>query len=119
MKKNNYLIIIVLAACSLASCKKDYLDVKKIPADMPVDLMYKRYDYIQGIVWNAYSYLPDGFAWVDMEAATDDAYHTNVNNRSHTLIMACGINSIIRMARGQIFSTVFTRPTCIYSIKEK
>ena len=84
MKKNNYLIIIVIAACSLASCKKDFLDVKNIPADMPIDLIYKRYDYIQGIVWNAYSYLPDGFAWVDMEAATDDAYHTNVNNRSHT-----------------------------------
>ena len=85
MKKNNYLIIvIVLTAFSLASCKKDYLDVKKIPADMPIDLMYKRYDYIQGIVMNAYSYLPDGFAWADMEAATDDAYHTNVNNRSHT-----------------------------------
>lgn len=85
MKKNHYLIIVVLfTAFSLASCKKDYLDVKKIPADMPIELMYKRYDYIQGIVWNAYSYLPDGFSWLDMEAATDDAYHTNVNNRSHT-----------------------------------
>lgn len=58
--------------------------MKNIPADMPIDLIYKRYDYIQGIVWNAYTYLPDGFAWMDMEAATDDAYHTNVNNRSHT-----------------------------------
>jgi hypothetical protein len=85
MKKINYIIIvIVFAAFSLASCKKDYLDVKNIPADMPIDLMYKRYDYIQGIVWGAYSYLPDGFGWVDLEAATDDAYHTNANNRSHT-----------------------------------
>ncbi|OQP58781.1 RagB/SusD family nutrient uptake outer membrane protein [Niastella populi] len=85
MKKNIYIIIaIVFSAFSLASCKKDFLDVKNIPADMPVDLIYKRYDYIQGIVWNAYSYLPDGFGWMDMEAATDDAYHTNVNNRSHT-----------------------------------
>ncbi|MCW3091462.1 MAG: RagB/SusD family nutrient uptake outer membrane protein [Ferruginibacter sp.] len=51
---------------------------------MPIDLMYKKYDYIQGIVWNAYGHLPDGFAGMDMEAATDAAYHTNVNNRSHT-----------------------------------
>jgi hypothetical protein len=87
MKKvhnNNIIIVILFAAFSLASCKKDFLDVKNIPADMPIDLMYKKYDYIQGIVWNAYGYMPDGFAWVDMEAATDDAYHTNVNNRSHT-----------------------------------
>ncbi|WP_315821464.1 RagB/SusD family nutrient uptake outer membrane protein [Paraflavitalea speifideaquila] len=85
MKRNYYtILLIVFAAAGLASCKKDFLDVKKIPADMPIDLMYKRYDYIQGIVWGAYSYMPDGYAWMDMEAATDDAYHTNVNNRSHT-----------------------------------
>lgn len=84
MKKHHYIIFVVFAAFSLASCKKDFLDVKNIPADMPISLIYKQYDYIQGVVWNAYSYLPDGYAWVDMEAATDDAYHTNVNNRSHT-----------------------------------
>ncbi len=85
MKRNHYIILlIVFAAGSLASCKKDFLDVKKIPADMPIDLMYKRYDYIQGIVWNAYSFMPNSLSSLDMEAATDDAYHTNVNNRSHT-----------------------------------
>lgn len=85
MKKVHYIIIVtVFTAFSLASCRKDFLDVKNIPADMPIELMYKKYDYIQGIVWNAYSYMPDGFSWIDMEAATDDAYHTNVNNRSHT-----------------------------------
>jgi hypothetical protein len=85
MKKvHNIIIVIVLAGFCFTSCKKDFLDVKSIPADMPIDLMYKKYDYIQGIVWNAYGYLPDGFGWVDMEAATDDAYHSNVNNRSHT-----------------------------------
>lgn len=84
MKKHHYIIFIVFAALGLASCKKDFLDVKKIPADMPIDLIYQKYDYIQGIVWNAYSYLPDGFGWMDMEAAADDAYHTNVNNRSHS-----------------------------------
>ncbi|HEY1202750.1 MAG TPA: RagB/SusD family nutrient uptake outer membrane protein, partial [Niastella sp.] len=84
MKKHHYIIFVIFAVFSLASCKKDFLDVKNIPADMPINLLYKQYDYIQGVVWNAYSYLPDGFEWVDMEAATDDAYHTNVNNRSHT-----------------------------------
>lgn len=84
MKKHHYIIFVVFVVFSLASCKKDFLNVKNIPADMPISLLYKQYDYVQGIVWNAYSYLPDGFDWVDMEAATDDAYHTNVNNRSHT-----------------------------------
>jgi hypothetical protein len=85
MKKIHYtVVVIVVAALGLASCNKDFLDVKKIPSDMPIDLTYKKYDYIQGVVWNAYSYLPDGYGWVDMEAATDDAYHTNPNNRSHT-----------------------------------
>jgi hypothetical protein len=85
MKKIHYtVVVIVFAALGLASCNKDFLDVKKIPSDMPLDLIYKKYDYIQGVVWNAYSYLPDGYNWVDMEAATDDAYHTNPNDRSHT-----------------------------------
>ncbi|MCU7549809.1 RagB/SusD family nutrient uptake outer membrane protein [Chitinophagaceae bacterium LB-8] len=84
MKKYYYIIIIVLATFSFVSCKKDFLDVKNIPADMPIDMMYKTYDYAQDVVWRAYSFLPDGFASMDMEAATDDAYHTNVNNRSHT-----------------------------------
>ncbi|WP_276483266.1 RagB/SusD family nutrient uptake outer membrane protein [Paraflavitalea pollutisoli] len=85
MKNKFYIMLyVLLAVAGITSCKKDFLDLKKIPADMPIEMMYKRYDYIQGIVWNAYTYLPDGFAAMDMEAATDDAYHTNVNNRSHT-----------------------------------
>lgn len=84
MKRVHHIIIIIAIAFSFVSCQKDFLNVKNIPADMPIDLMYKKYDYIQGIVWNAYGYLPDGFGWMDMEAATDNAYQTNVNNRSHT-----------------------------------
>lgn len=84
MKKTHYIIVLIITTCGLASCKKDFLNVKNIPSDMTIDLMYKRFDYIQGVVWNAYSYMPDGFGWMDMEAATDDAYHTSVNNRSHT-----------------------------------
>lgn len=84
MKRVHHIIIIIFTAFSFVSCQKDFLNVKNIPADMPIDLMYQKYSYIQGIVWNAYGYLPDGFSWMDMEAATDNAYHTNVNNRSHT-----------------------------------
>lgn len=83
MKKYYYIIIIVFATFSLGSCKKDFLDVKNIPADMPINMMYKTYDYAQDVVWKAYSFLPDSYNAVDMEAASDDAYHTNVNNRSH------------------------------------
>jgi len=83
MKKYYYIIIIVFATFSFGSCKKDFLDVKNIPADMPIDMMYKTYDYAQDVVWKAYSYLPDSYNSVDLEAASDDAYHTNVNNRSH------------------------------------
>ena len=84
MKKIHYTVIVILfAAFGLASCNKDYLNVKKIPADMPIDLMYQKYEYVRGVVWNAYSYMPDGYSWVDLEAATDDAYATNVNNGSH------------------------------------
>lgn len=84
MKKFHYIIISIFITFSLVSCQKDFLNVKNIPADMPIDMMYNTYSYIQGVVWNAYGYLPDGYAWMDMEAATDDAYHTSVNNRSHT-----------------------------------
>ena len=84
MKKQNYILIIVFTTFSLVACKKDFLEVKNIPADMPIDMMYKTYDYAQDVVWRAYSFLPDGYGWMDMEAATDDAYHTNVSNRSHT-----------------------------------
>lgn len=84
MKKIYYSIAVIFFTISFFSCKKDFLNVKDVPANTPIDQLYKNYDYIQGIVWNAYGYLPDGFGWMDMEAATDDAYHTNVNNRSHS-----------------------------------
>lgn len=83
MKKYYNIIIIVFATFAMVSCKKDFLNVKSTPADMPIDMMYKTYDYAQDVVWKAYSYLPDSYNNVDLEAASDDAYHTNVNNRSH------------------------------------
>lgn len=84
MKRTYYSIAALIFTLSFVACKKDFLNVKDVPANTPIEQLYSNYDYIQGIVWNAYGYLPDGFGWMDMEAATDDAYHTNVNDRSHT-----------------------------------
>lgn len=80
--KNVQSILIFLLVTSIVACKKDFLDVKKDTADVPVEALYTNYNYVQQVMWNAYSYLPDGFASLDMEAATDFAEHTNVNNRS-------------------------------------
>lgn len=81
MKKVHYIVIVLLTTFSYA-CKKDFLDVKKGAADVPVDALYTNYNYVQQVMWNAYSYLPDGFSSLDMEAATDNAEHTSVNSRS-------------------------------------
>lgn len=81
MKKLHYTSLLLLLVFSF-SCKKDYLNVKNVDADMPVDALYTNYSYVQQVMWNAYSYMPDGFANMDMEAATDNAEFTNVSNRS-------------------------------------
>ena len=80
MKRHHYIIwaLIVL----LYSCKKDYLDVKTIKADISIDKLYSNYTYAQQVVWNVYSYLPAGFANLDMESVTDNAESTNVNSAS-------------------------------------
>jgi hypothetical protein len=79
MKK---LCFIIIAGILLCSCKKDFLNVKNVDADVPVESLYTNYNYVQQVVWNAYSYLPDGFDKLDMEAATDNAESTNVTARS-------------------------------------
>lgn len=80
MKRLHY-IILLLATFSM-SCKKDYLNVKNEQADMPIDMLYTNYNYVQSVIWNAYSYLPDGFNDMDIEAATDNAECTNVADRA-------------------------------------
>ncbi|HTN39049.1 MAG TPA: RagB/SusD family nutrient uptake outer membrane protein [Arachidicoccus sp.] len=73
------LIILLLL---LGSCKKDFLDVNNIQAQVSTDALYRNYNYAQQAVWNTYSYLPDGLADLDLEAATDDAEATVVSDRS-------------------------------------
>lgn len=78
MKK---ITIMIMAAAGLliSACQKDFLNVKKIDANIPVDLLYSNYPYYQSAVYNAYSYLPDGLnRSMNMEAASDFAECTSV-----------------------------------------
>jgi hypothetical protein len=84
MKLTRYIIILLTSGITLISCKKDFLNVKTVDADIPIKQLYSNYNYVQGVVWNVYSYLPDGFGNLDMEAATDNAESTNVSSRSQT-----------------------------------
>jgi hypothetical protein len=90
MKKQRYITAALILSALLYSCKKDYLDVKTIQADISVEKLYVNYTYVQGVVWNIYSYLPNGFSLtttygdLDMEAASDNAEATNVQNRTQT-----------------------------------
>ncbi len=84
MKVTRYIIILLTLGITLNACKKDFLDVKTVDADIPIDQLYINYNYVQGVVWNVYSYLPDGFGNLDMEAATDNAESTDVSSRSQT-----------------------------------
>jgi hypothetical protein len=82
MKRNYYITAALVMSALLYSCKKDYLDVKTIKADITVDKLYANYTYVQQVVWNTYSYLPDGFANLNLESATDNAEATNVSDKA-------------------------------------
>jgi hypothetical protein len=87
MKKNQCITAVMMLSALLYSCKKDYLDVKTIQADISVEKLYVNYTYVQGVVWNIYSYLPNGFyinafGDIQMEAASDEAEATLVQDRS-------------------------------------
>ncbi|WP_184548820.1 RagB/SusD family nutrient uptake outer membrane protein [Mucilaginibacter sp. FT3.2] len=82
MKRHYYITTALVLTTLLYSCKKDYLDVKTIKADISVEKLYANYTYVQGVVWNTYSYLPDGFANLNLESATDNAESTNVSDGS-------------------------------------
>lgn len=77
MNKFNKIISIAIIAAFFFSCQKDFLDVRKIDANVTVEQMYTNYNYAQGAVWNIYSYLPDELSNLDMEAATDNAESSN------------------------------------------
>lgn len=81
-KKNIILACIALALTYMTACKKDFLDVNNVQANVSVDELYSNYGYAQQVVWNAYSYLPNGLTDLDLEAASDDAEETSVSDRS-------------------------------------
>ncbi len=83
MKSVRYIPVLLLAVC-ISACNKQYLDVKSEQANVPVELLYTNYAYVQQVVWNIYSYLPDGFDKLYLEAATDNAEATNVTDRSQS-----------------------------------
>jgi starch-binding outer membrane protein, SusD/RagB family len=77
MKFKHHIITASILTASLFSCSKDYLDVKEKNADVPLEQMYSTYSYVQNVVWNIYSYLPDGYDQLGREAASDNAEMTN------------------------------------------
>ena len=84
MKKNRYITTLIVLGTLLYSCKRDYLDVQTLQAGVTVDKLYSNYTYVQQQVWNTYSYLPNGFNYLDMEAATDNAEVTYALDKSQT-----------------------------------
>lgn len=72
----NTMIVLALGLAS-SSCQDDFLSVKNVEAGVTVDDMYTRYSYAQGVIWEAYSYLPDGLSELWREAATDVAEATS------------------------------------------
>jgi hypothetical protein len=69
--------MLALGTLLYSSCKHDYLEVQTIKADITTDKLYSNYTYVQQQMWNTYSYLPDGFAGLDLDAATNEAEATN------------------------------------------
>ena len=84
MNNYNKILSIAVLATLFTACKKDYLNVRNIDADVTIDQMYSNYTYAQGAVWNVYSYLPDELNNIEMEAATDNAESTNPGSKSQT-----------------------------------
>lgn len=82
MKKNMLLAVTALAITYISACKKDFLDVNNVQANVSVDELYSNYGYAQQVVWDTYSYLPNGLTDLDLEAASDDAEETSVSDRS-------------------------------------
>lgn len=82
MKIIRYISILGLLGMTLYSCKDDFLNVKNVEADISTEKLYSTYTYVQDVLWNTYSFLPDGFARLDLEGATDNAETTNGNSRT-------------------------------------
>ncbi|AHW60615.1 Starch-binding associating with outer membrane [Draconibacterium orientale] len=80
MKMIKNISILFLLALAIYSCEDDYLQVKNVDTGVAIEDLYSRYSQIQGVIWEAYSYLPDGLGELWLEGATDIAEATRESN---------------------------------------
>ncbi len=84
MKIIKHILIIFLLGLAVYSCEDDYLQVKNVETGVSIDDLYSRYSQIQGVIWEAYSYLPNGLEELWMDAATDIGEATRESAKSQT-----------------------------------
>jgi len=77
MKFKFKILLFFVLAITVSSCQNDFLDERSVLVDVTLDQLYYNYPYMQGVVWNTYSYLPNGFSYAYQDAATDNAEATN------------------------------------------
>lgn len=77
MKFKSYIISLAIVAAGFVSCQDDYLNLRSDNANISIEKLFSTYTYVQGVLWNTYSYLPDGFSTFGMEGASDNAEFTN------------------------------------------
>ncbi|MBN2486097.1 MAG: RagB/SusD family nutrient uptake outer membrane protein [Bacteroidales bacterium] len=84
MKIFKHITIVSILGLGLFSCEKDFLEVKNVDTGVTIEDLYTRYSQIQGVLWEAYSYLPDGLGMLWRDAATDIAEATTENNKAQS-----------------------------------
>lgn len=82
MKIAKHISLFFVLCLALCSCEDEFLTVKDVQTGVSVDDLYSRYSQIQGVIWEAYSYLPDGLGSMWREAATDIAEGSNESSSS-------------------------------------
>lgn len=82
MKIIKNILILFILSLAIYSCEDDYLQVKNVETGVAIEDLYSRYSQIQGVIWETYSHLPDGFGELWLEGATDLAEATRESNES-------------------------------------
>lgn len=87
MTKIKLIILGFIFCVTLSSCIKDYLE-PYAQGEISSEDMWKFQDYVQGLVGQAYTYLPQNYDNVEgayLDAATDNAVATSVSNNMRKL----------------------------------
>lgn len=85
--KINQLILLSILSISFGSCVKDYLEPYP-QGEISSEDMWNYQDYVQGLVGNAYTYLPQNYDDIEgayLDAATDNAIATSLTNNMRRL----------------------------------